>query len=90
MLIANSQYVGEDVYDGEDDEEGRFFGGGLNKEQEVGISSLSHLLKEIYEEYVRNLTDDFSNPYSKFLIYLMQPAKANKVPLLIYQRSEGR
>ncbi|OWZ70372.1 beta-catenin-like protein 1 [Cryptococcus neoformans] len=25
---------GEDVYDGEDDEEGRFFGGGLNKEQE--------------------------------------------------------
>lgn len=49
-----------------------------------------HLLKEIYEEYVRNLTDDFSNPYSKSLIYLMQLAKANKVPLLIYQRSEGR
>lgn len=36
MLIANSQDVGEDVYDGEDDEEGRFFGGGLNREQEVG------------------------------------------------------
>lgn len=36
MLIVTFQYVGEDVYDGEDDEEGRFFGGGLNREQEVG------------------------------------------------------
>lgn len=46
MLIVTFQYVGEDVYDGEDDEEGRFFGGGLNREQEVGhVLSLPPFLK---------------------------------------------
>lgn len=55
MLIANSQYVGEDVYDGEDDEEGRFFGSGLNKEQEVGISSLSHPLQSLLPSIEGNL-----------------------------------